>query len=91
MHLLSHPMRAVLRLDQRLIKQTRQIVRVLVRAQDDVAAFAAVAAVGTASRHKFLAAKTDATTPAITGLRETLMRSTNTPNYTARSRFASVS
>jgi hypothetical protein len=71
-HLLSHPMGTVLRFDQRLVKQGRQIVGVLVRAKDNVAPLSAVSAIRAAPRHKLLPAKTDATTPTITGLRRNL-------------------
>src|SRR4051794_20474416 len=72
MHLLSHPMSAVPGFDQRLIKQSRQIVRVFVRPENDVASFAAVPAIRPSPRYKLFPSKTDAATPTITSLRRNL-------------------
>ncbi len=41
-----------------------------IRAQDDIAAAAAIPAIGPAARHEFLAPEAYATPPAVTGLRE---------------------
>ena len=69
-HLLPLPVPAVFRLDDRLVKKAGEIIDVNVGAQNDVAAPAAIAAIRTALRDKFLAAKTDAAAPAISGLRK---------------------
>ena len=65
-------MSAVPGFDQRLIEQSRQIVRVFVRPKNNVAPFSAVPAIGPSPRDKLFPAKTDAATPAITGLRRNL-------------------
>ena len=70
MHLLPHPVAAIFRFDNRLIKKTREIIDVLIRTQNNIAAATAVAAIRSAFRHKFLPPKTHTTTPAITGLRK---------------------
>ena len=51
----------------RLEPEVDEVVRVVVADQDDVAAVAAVAAVGPAPRLVFLAAEADAAAPAVTG------------------------
>ena len=61
-------MPAALRLDQRLVEEVGQIIDMRIGFQNDIAAPATIAAVGSAFRYKFLAAKTDAAPPAASGL-----------------------
>src|ERR1700719_1489143 len=70
MHLLPHPVAAIFRFDDRLIKKAPKIIDVLIGTQNHVAAAAAVAAIRSAFRHKFLPPKTHTTTLAIAGLRK---------------------
>ena len=62
------PVRATLGLDDRLVEEVREIVGMNIGPQDYVPTAPTVAAVGTTARHEFLAPKTDATPPAVTGL-----------------------
>src|SRR6476659_5394769 len=68
MHLLPLPVRAVLCLDDRLVEKIREIIDVNIRAENHVAAAAAIAAIGSAFRHEFLAPKTHTTAPAVPSL-----------------------
>ena len=68
MHFLSHAVPTSLGLENRLVKQTGQIVRVQVGAQDDIAASPPIPAIRSPLRHEFFASKANATTPAFTGL-----------------------
>ncbi len=70
MHFLTLTVPAGFRFDERLVKKTREIVHMSIRPKNNVAAAAAIAAVRSAFRHKFLAPKTDATAPTVARLRE---------------------
>ena len=72
MHFLSHPMPAVLRLYDRFVKKIREIVDMSICTQNHVAAAAAIAAIRSTFRHKFLPPKTHATPPAVSSLRKNL-------------------
>jgi hypothetical protein len=63
-------MAAVASFNDRLVEEISEVIDVTVGSEDHVAATSAVAAIGPAFRHKFLAAKTGAPTPAISRLRE---------------------
>ena len=56
---LSHSVGAAFPLDERFIEKVGEIIRVPIRAQNDIAAATAIAAIGSAFRHKFLPPKTD--------------------------------
>src|SRR5712692_1372687 len=67
-HLFPHPVAAIFRSDDRLIKKTREIIDVRIGAPNNIAAAATIAAIRSAFRHKLLPPKTHTTTPAIAGL-----------------------
>ena len=66
-HLLAHAVLAALGLELLLVAEVDQRVEVLVGLQPDVAAVAAVAAVGAAERDELLAAEADAAVAAVAG------------------------
>ena len=70
MHFLSLTMPAIFRFDDRLVKKIREIVYVSICPKNNVAAPAAIAAIRSAFRHKFLPPKTDAAAAAIARLRK---------------------
>jgi hypothetical protein len=65
MHLFPLPVPAAFRFDQRLIEQSREIVGMGIRSENNVAPFSPIAAVGTAPGNKFFPAKTDASAPPV--------------------------
>jgi hypothetical protein len=69
-HLLPLPVLTVFCLDDRLVEKVREIIDVNIGVQNHVAAAAAVSTIGSTFRHKFLAAKANATAPAISRLGE---------------------
>src|SRR5436189_6475513 len=74
MHFLSHPMPAVLRLYDRFVKKIREIVDMSICTQNHVTAAPAIAAIRSSFRHKFLAPKTHATSPAVSSFLTNLDR-----------------
>src|SRR5438132_8779394 len=70
MHFFSPPMCAILRLRDRFVEESGQIVGVQIGAKNDVSAATAIAAVWSAPGHKFLATKADAAATAVAGLCE---------------------
>src|ERR1700675_3414103 len=70
MHFLAHSIAAAFRLDEGLVEKVREIINVPVRAQNHIAAATAIAAIGSAFRHKFLPPKTGRATTATARLRK---------------------
>ena len=70
MHFLALPMAAVFCFRDRLVKQSRKIIRVRISAKNNVAAASAITAIWSTFWHKFLAPKAHATTSPIAGLRD---------------------
>src|SRR5947207_3621369 len=69
-HFLSHPVPAVLRLNQRLVEKICEVIDVPVRSQNHVTTTPSIAAVWPAFRHKFFSPKTDAPAPPFSRLRK---------------------
>jgi hypothetical protein len=67
-HFFSLSVAAILRLDDRLVEKSGKIIGVNIRAQDYVPSPPAITAIRAATRHKFLAPKTDAAASAVPGL-----------------------
>ena len=68
MHLLPHSVPAVLRLENRLVEQAREIIDMHVGPENHVAAAAAIAAIRPTLRHELFATKTYAATATVAGL-----------------------
>jgi hypothetical protein len=56
--------------NDRLVEKIREIINMLVGSQDNVTPASAIATVRSTSRYKFFSPKTDASAPALSGLRE---------------------
>ena len=63
-------MPAVLRLDERLVKKSGEIIHVSVGPENHVSTASTIAAIRPAFRHEFLPPKTDAPAPAVARLRK---------------------
>ena len=70
MHFLSHAVPAAFGFDDRFVEKVGKIIGVSIRAQDNIAATAAIAAIRSAFRDKFLPSKADAASAAAPRLRK---------------------
>ena len=70
MHLLPLPMPTMFRANNRFVKEIREMIRMLIGAENDVPAPPAIAPVRTSFRNKFFTAKTYTSTATLAGLRK---------------------